>query len=144
MKKNSFYIALSYLKVILSVNTLSLKWTDFLYPSTLHLSPFLDQLLEPVKSNKSCDRTKLGLQEALVNAVIHGNSRNHEKFIRVRFIISPKWFIWQIQDQGTGVPRDARISLLPLEIDSSNGRGLFLIAQCFDDVRLNLTGISIH
>ena len=51
---------------------------------------------------------QLGLQEALVNAVRHGNGNDPAKLVRIRRIHSPQWLIWQVQDQGPGLkPRSA-------------------------------------
>ncbi len=64
---------------------------------------FVDQLLEPIKNSQSSYLIKLGLHEALVNAVKHGNKLDPKKNIRVRRIITPNWCVWQIQDQGNGL-----------------------------------------
>ena len=92
----------------------------------------------------SCKETakkiKLGLHEALVNAVVHGNLSNPNKVVRVRRILTPKWFVWQIQDEGIGIFKNKRLSSLPLEIDANSGRGIYLIHKCFDDVRWSSKG----
>ena len=82
----------------------------------------------------------MGLHEALVNAVVHGNLSNPNKVIRVRRILTPKWFVWQIQDEGIGIVKNKRLSSLPLEIDANSGRGIYLIHKCFDDVRWSSKG----
>jgi anti-sigma regulatory factor (Ser/Thr protein kinase) len=43
--------------------------------------------------------------------------------------------VWQVQDEGPGLPPHARRSALPCQHDAPSGRGLFLIHHCFDDVR---------
>tara|TARA_Y100001968_G_C19128124_1_gene605315 strand:- start:175 stop:624 length:450 start_codon:yes stop_codon:yes gene_type:complete len=116
------------------------KWVEFMIPSTLHLSPFVKLILEPVLKNQSFNKMQLGLQEALVNAVRHGNLCDPNKYIRVRRILTPKWVVLQIQDEGTGVPIDGRTSSLPVNLDAESGRGFFLIHQCFDDVRWSKRG----
>ena len=97
-------------------------------------------LIEPVDLKETRERIELGLHEALINAVVHGNSNSPEKFIRIRRIITPNWLIWQIQDQGDGIKLSQRRSTLPAELDAENGRGLFLIHECFDDVRWSRKG----
>ena len=89
---------------------------------------------------KTAKKIELGLHEALVNAVIHGNLSNPNKVIRVRRILTPNWFVWQIQDEGIGIVNDKRLSSLPLEIDANSGRGIYLIHKCFDDVRWSRKG----
>ena len=112
-----------------------LRWADFITPSTLHLAPLVELLLEPIRSQNQHSQLRLGLQEALVNAVRHGNDCDPSKCLRVRRILSPRWYIWQIQDEGPGVPVHNRVNNLPLNPEVLSGRGLFLIHHCFDDVR---------
>ena len=80
------------------------------------------------------------MHEALVNAVVHGNLSNPNKVVRVRRILTPKWFVWQIQDEGIGIVKNKRLSSLPQEIDANSGRGIYLIHKCFDDVRWSNKG----
>lgn len=116
------------------------RWSDFITPSTLQLSPLLDLLLEPVACRQQQARLQLGLQEALVNAVRHGNGGDPGKCLRIRRIETPCWLIWQVQDEGPGVPLEARVSQLPRNLEAEAGRGLFLIHHCFDDVRWSPRG----
>ena len=116
------------------------RWAEFIFPSTLQLASLVELLLEPIGPSEISERIQLGLHEALVNAVRHGNSCDPNKNLRVRRILTPNWFIWQIQDEGDGVPLHRRGSSLPLRIDANNGRGLFLIHHCFDDVRWSRKG----
>ena len=115
-------------------------WEDFLFPTRLKLDTVIDLLLEPINCKDASARLKLGLQEALVNAVQHGNGGDISKIIRVRRINTPDWYVWQIQDEGEGVPYTKRQGELPLKIDSETGRGLFMMCQCFDDVRWSKKG----
>lgn len=119
---------------------MALRWADYITPSTLQLAPLLEILLEPVECAVRQAELQLGLQEALVNAVRHGNGCDPAKCLRVRQIITPHWLIWQVQDEGPGVPCTARTSSLPEAHDAISGRGLFLIHHCFDDVRWSARG----
>jgi len=114
---------------------MTLRWSDFITPSTLQLSPLVELLLEPVACLQLHARLQLGLQEALVNAVRHGNGGDPAKCLRIRRIETPRWLIWQVQDEGPGVPVESRQASLPERLDALGGRGLFLIHHCFDDVR---------
>ena len=116
------------------------RWTDFVVPSSLNLRLDLNMLIEPVDLKETRERIELGLHEALINAVVHGNLNAPEKFIRIRRIITPNWLVWQIQDQGNGINISQRNFNLPSEIDAESGRGLFLIHECFDDVRWSNKG----
>ena len=118
----------------------SKNWAVFIHPSTLKLTSFVETLLEPVICRETAKKIELGLHEALVNAVVHGNLSDPNKVIRVRRILTPNWIIWQIQDEGLGVVKNKRVSSLPLKIDVKSGRGIYLIHKCFDDVRWSRKG----
>ena len=126
--------------IIKILNRPTINWSNFELCSSLQLSDFVDLLLEPINSSHHNYRIKLGLHEALVNAVTHGNKLDPRKSIRVRRIITPNWCVWQIQDQGNGLETKKRIYKLPNELDSFNGRGLYIINECFDDIRWSNKG----
>ena len=117
-----------------------INWSIFEFESSLQLNEFVDQLLEPIKRSQSSYLIKLGLHEALVNAVKHGNKLDPTKNIRVRRIITPNWCVWQIQDQGNGLEIKKRNYKLPKKVNSINGRGLYIINECFDDIRWSNKG----
>jgi serine/threonine-protein kinase RsbW/non-specific serine/threonine protein kinase len=120
---------------------MALRWSDFITPSTLQLAPLLDLLLEPLSQPLGVRMdVQLGLQEVLVNAVRHGNGCDPCKCLRVRRILSPHWVIWQVQDEGPGVPSHARRPPLPASPEALTGRGLYIIHHCFDDVRWSRRG----
>ena len=118
----------------------SKNWTVFVHPSTLKLASFIETLLEPIICKETAKKIELGLHEALVNAVVHGNLSNPNKVIRVRRILTPNWIVWQIQDEGLGIVEDKRVCCLPLNIEVNSGRGIYLIHKCFDDVRWSRKG----
>ena len=126
--------------IIKILNRPSINWSNFVLCSSLQLSDFVELLLEPIKSSQYSYRIKLGLHEALINAVIHGNKLDPHKLIRVRRIITPNWCVWQIQDQGNGLEIKKRLYKLPEKLTSLNGRGLFIINECFDDIRWSNKG----
>ena len=52
---------------------MALRWADFISPSPLQLAPLVELLLEPIRCLQAQAELQLGLHEALVNAVRHGN-----------------------------------------------------------------------
>lgn len=107
---------------------MALRWSDFITPSTLQLAPLVELLLEPVSCRQLQAELKLGLHEALLNGVRHGNNGDPAKCLRVRRIESSFWLIWQV----------------PSDHGATAGRGLFLIHQCFDDVRWSARGNRVQ
>ena len=137
----SFFQGKILLKLIIDLlNRPAINWSNFELNSSLQLNDFVDLLLEPLNTSQSSYRIKLGLHEALVNAVTHGNKLDPNKSIRVRRIITPNWCVWQIQDQGNGLEIKKRFYKLPEKISSLNGRGLYIINECFDDIRWSNKG----
>ena len=126
--------------IIKILNRPSINWSNFELCSSLQLSDFVELLLEPIKCSQYNYRIKLGLHEALINAVTHGNKLDPKKSIRVRRIITPNWCVWQIQDQGNGLEIKKRFYKLPEKLNSLNGRGLYIINECFDDIRWSNKG----
>ena len=137
----SFFQGKILLNLIIDLlNRPAINWSNFELNSSLQLNDFVDLLLEPLNSSQSSYLIKLGLHEALVNAVTHGNKLDPNKSIRVRRIITPNWCVWQIQDQGNGLEIKKRFYKLPEKISSLNGRGLYIINECFDDIRWSNKG----
>ena len=122
------------------LNRPRINWSIFELESSLQLNEFVELLLEPIKKSHSIYLIKLGLHEALVNAVKHGNNLDPKKNIRVRRIITPNWCVWQIQDQGNGLDIKNRNYNLPRKASSVCGRGLYIISECFDDIRWSNKG----
>ena len=118
--------------------------STFELESSLQLSDFVELLLEPLYKYQHLYLIRLGLHEALVNAVKHGNKLDSSKIIKVKRIITPHWWVWIIQDQGQGMKEDKRKFNLPKKIDSVSGRGLFIINECFDDVRWSPKGNKLQ
>ena len=112
--------------------------------SSLQLSDFVEILLEPLYKYQHLYLIRLGLHEALVNAVKHGNKFDSSKIVKVKRIITPHWWVWIIQDQGQGMVYEKRKFALPKRTDSVSGRGLFIINECFDDVRWSPKGNKLQ
>ena len=118
--------------------------STFELESTLQLSDFVEILLEPLYKYQHLYLIRLGLHEALVNAVKHGNKFDSSKIIKVKRIITPHWWVWIIMDQGQGMVHEKRKFRLPKRTDSVSGRGLFIINECFDDVRWSPKGNKLQ
>ena len=137
----SFFQGKNLIKIFINIlNRPNINWSIFELDSSLQLNDFIDLLLEPIKTCHYSYRIKLGLHEALINAVTHGNKLDPQKLIRVRRIITPNWCVWQIQDQGKGIEIKKRIYKLPKKVTNINGRGLYIINECFDDIRWSNKG----
>jgi len=81
---------------------------------------------------------QIAVSEAIVNAIVHGNKENPEKFVYVLIECSDKCLSIKIQDQGEGFD----IKELPDPTDQSNilkehGRGIFIIKTLVDEFKID-------
>lgn len=87
---------------------------------------------------------KLALEEAMTNAVRHGNGNDPTKHIVVQYSVTPERAEILIRDEGFGfrlddVPDPTR----PENIDRPNGRGIMLMRAYLDEVRYSQAGNQV-
>jgi serine/threonine-protein kinase RsbW len=84
---------------------------------------------------------KLALEEALVNAIKHGNQMDPEKRVFVTYHITPGRFEIRITDEGDGFnPEDVPDPTLEINIERPCGRGLLLMRGFMTDVQYHGKG----
>ena len=88
---------------------------------------------------------KLALEEALINAIKHGNKLDKRKTVRVEWDISPAAAEITIEDQGPGFDRKS----VPDPTDEPNlekltGRGILLMESYMHDVHWSRGGRRIE
>lgn len=87
---------------------------------------------------------RVGLTEALSNAMLYGNAHDPSKRVRVEVSISEGAIQARVTDQGRGFdPRAIPDPTCPENILKSGGRGLFLMRQLLDEVRYNESGNEV-
>lgn len=74
---------------------------------------------------------KLGLEEAMTNAVKHGNRNDPAKQIVVRFMITPHRAVIMVRDEGPGFcPTKVPDPTADENLERPNGRGIMLM-HCY-------------
>ena len=87
---------------------------------------------------------RVGLTEALSNAMLYGNASDPEKRVRVEVTIRVEEVAVRVTDQGVGFdPTTVPDPTLPDNISKSGGRGIFLMKSLMDEVRFNAQGNSV-
>jgi len=87
---------------------------------------------------------RVGLTEALSNAMLYGNNSDPEKRVRVEVTIGVEAVSVRITDQGMGFdPTTVPDPTLPDNISKTGGRGIFLMKALMDDVQFNERGNSV-
>jgi len=78
---------------------------------------------------------RLALEEALVNAIKHGNRMDPDKQLIVRYAADDKHVVIEVEDQGPGFePGDVPDPTLPENLENPSGRGLMLMGVYMDTV----------
>jgi len=87
---------------------------------------------------------RVGLTEALSNAMLYGNGSDPQKRVRVEVTVRVEEVAVRVTDQGEGFdPTLVPDPTLPDNISKSGGRGIFLMKSLMDEVRFNERGDSV-
>jgi serine/threonine-protein kinase RsbW len=87
---------------------------------------------------------RVGLTEALANAMLYGNARDPRKRVRVEAKVTGQVITVRVTDEGRGFnPASVTDPTLPRNRTRAGGRGLFLIKKLMDRVEFNERGNSI-
>ena len=87
---------------------------------------------------------RVGLTEALSNAMLYGNASDPQKRVRVEVTVRMEEVAVRVTDQGAGFdPTTVPDPTLPDNINKSGGRGIFLMKSLMDEVRFNDQGNSV-
>lgn len=87
---------------------------------------------------------RVGLSEALANAMLYGNGRDPKKRVRVEARFSDCSVVVRVTDEGCGFdPRSIPDPTLPGNRRRTRGRGIYLIKKLMDHVEFNEQGNSI-
>lgn len=116
--------------------------------STDAVRPLLDEILNTLMNNgwenKLVFGIHLSMEEALVNAVKHGNKYNPAKKVHVRVGISLNLFRSEISDEGDGFdPAKLPDPTDPDYLDKPNGRGVMLMRNFMTRVIYNDRGNAV-
>jgi anti-sigma regulatory factor (Ser/Thr protein kinase) len=87
----------------------------------------------------------LALDEALSNAIKHGNRRDPKKRVEVEGQVDSAFVRIKVRDEGAGFARDPNHDPVdPANLLAPSGRGLFLIESVMDEVRYTQDGRCIE
>jgi len=87
---------------------------------------------------------RLALEEALVNAVRHGNVDDPAKIVCIRYFVNDSKVTIRIRDEGSGFnPRAVPDPVAPENLERPSGRGVLLIRKFMSSVRYNRRGNAV-
>ncbi len=87
---------------------------------------------------------KLTLEEAITNAIKHGNKCDRSKTVTVRYAVDSVEVVIYIQDEGAGFdPQDVPDPTVPERLSLPNGRGILLMKAYMNEVEYRRNGREI-
>ena len=88
---------------------------------------------------------KLALEEALTNAIKHGNLCDPSRKVTVRFGITPEKAVIIVRDEGCGfIPEDIPDPTTPDRLPVPSGRGIMLMRAYMDEVIFRDRGREVY
>jgi len=106
----------------------------------------IERALQQVQFNEhDIFAIKLALEEALVNAIKHGNQMDPAKKVHVACHVHPDRFEVRITDEGPGFdPADVPDPTAPENLERPCGRGLLLMRHYMSEVAYHDRGRAVH
>lgn len=87
---------------------------------------------------------RVGLTEALSNAMLYGNAQDPDKRVRVEVCVEDTAIRVRVTDEGSGFdPGDVPDPTAPMNLEKPGGRGIFLMRQLLDEVSYNDRGNEV-
>ncbi len=87
---------------------------------------------------------RVGLMEALANAMMYGNGRDPSKRVKMEVAFREQAITARITDQGSGFnPLKVPDPTAPPNLTKAEGRGIFLMRELLDEVHFNDRGNSV-
>ncbi len=120
--------------------------TKLVFPSKLSEVPaaqhaIVDAAKEAGFGEKALFAIRLALDEALTNAVRHGNASDPTKNVTVEFTPEPHQLVITIEDEGPGfAPEDVPDPTAEENLGRPHGRGVMLMRAYMTDVQFNDRG----
>ncbi len=119
-------------KVISSINTIAQE---------VHSQNINDETSMPQDLNIFGFGMNLSIDEALKNAIVHGNRADPRKKVALSYYINSEKLEIIVRDEGIGF--DHKNYKANQEVDAEAGRGLLLINNFMDEIKFNESGNEI-
>jgi serine/threonine-protein kinase RsbW len=82
--------------------------------------------------------------EAVNNAIVHGNKSDIRKYVIIEIMLQDKRFQITVSDEGKGFkPEEIPDPTRPENIESIDGRGVFLMSKLADEIEFNREGNKV-
>ncbi|MBN2731210.1 MAG: ATP-binding protein [Balneolaceae bacterium] len=109
------------------------------------LEPYLKSIRQQVEfSDNQLSRIRLSVNEAVTNAIMHGNKEDPSKKVRITAEFQENTLKVSVKDEGSGFdPSSLPDPLQNKNLLKESGRGIFLIKQYADEVDFSDNGTKL-
>jgi len=109
---------------------------------------FQEDVVQALKANQFADKdvfaVKLALEEAIINAIKHGNQLDLSKHVFIKYHINRERFEIHIKDEGPGFdPEEVPDPMAPENLERECGRGLLLMKHYMTEVAFHPPGNAV-
>ena len=93
----------------------------------------------------ACFAIRTAVEEALSNAIHHGNNNDPERKIKIEFTVTRSSVVIDVEDEGRGFePESVPDPTRPENVAIPSGRGLMLMRVYMTDVEFHPPGNRVH
>lgn len=133
-----------------SPNDIDLAWKELVIPNNLRAAAESERTIvgEIERHGFSPDASfaiRLAIEEALTNAIKHGNRNDPSRRVHIRYAVDPRRAIICVKDEGGGFdPAAVPDPTLPDRIPLPDGRGIMLMRAYMDEITYSGRGNEVR
>jgi serine/threonine-protein kinase RsbW len=116
------------------------------YESITQLEALIEEIADKYRvSDDTFANMMTCLNEAVVNAIVHGNKLDESKTVIINADVEPKRVIWTITDKGNGFDyNNLADPTAPERLEELTGRGVFILKHLADQCIFNAKGNEVE
>lgn len=116
------------------------------YESITQLEALIEEIADKYRvSDDTFANMMTCLNEAVVNAIVHGNKLDESKTVIVNADVEPKRVIWTVTDRGNGFDyNNLADPTAPDRLEELTGRGVFILKHLADQCIFNAKGNEVE
>ena len=119
-------------------------------PSKYESITLLENLIEAIADKYQVSEDTFAnmmtcLNEAFINAIVHGNKLDADKLVIVNADVEHKRIVWTVTDEGPGFNyNDLPDPTAPDHLEELTGRGVFILKHLADQCIFNASGNEVE
>jgi serine/threonine-protein kinase RsbW len=131
-------------------NVQTVKLYTLQLPSKYESITLLENLIEEIADKYQISEDTFAnmmtcLNEAVINAIVHGNKLDPEKKVIVNAEVDLKRVIWTVTDEGQGFDyNNLADPTAPDRLEELTGRGVFILKHLADQCIFNTSGNEVE